>query len=574
MSVLRKSKPVQEPARERGVVASAARYTFGGAQAWQGTLPAGDRRWQVDAWLQYDQCGELRYATGWKANACSEALMYAAEIDPDTGRIIGPAQDPRIQAIASGILGGPTKRPQHIRTLVINLDTVGEVYTVIIPPAGDAEAGAKDAWLVVSGTEVSQQGKGNVEYTSPDTGAKAVVKDADTLIRIWNPHPRLQLAADSPVRAALPILREIEKSSQNIAARLDSRLASANIMLAPQEADYAPDGDADPEDGATLVDNIRRSMSASLRDPGTAAAQVPIIIEAPYEYLDGFRILELESPLSKEIIALRADAIARFAASMDLPREVIEGMGTSNHWSAWQVAEETWRTHLLPTLGVIADAYTEAYLKPMAIEMGVPDVDKYVLAFDASDLIGEPDPVPEALEMFDRGLITGKAVLKIANIPEDYAPTEQEKLRSLAERLVTAAPALFAEPVLRQLLGFSTPTSGSGTAPAGQAQPAAITASTLPVAEASLAVRYALERAGNRMLNTERLKAEFAGIPRGEAYLRLKPDARTGDLLEGAWRLVPEFAARWDLDGYTRMLISQGFAHSDELLRAWMARRG
>ena len=85
---------------------------------------------------------------------------------------------------------------------------------------------------------------------------------------------------------------------------------------------------------------------------------------------------------------------------------------------------------------------------------------------------------------------------------------------------------------------------------------------------------YALERAGNRLLNTQRLKAEYADVPRHELHVRLRPDDRHGDLLQDAWRHAPELAARWDLDGYCRRLITIGVPHDPDTLAQWMASRG
>lgn len=567
MALRRKQVPEQ---KRRAVVASAARFTFGGAQAWAGTLPAGDRKWQVEAWRHYDQCGELRYATGWKGNACAQATLYAADIDPDTGRPTGPTENQKIRDIAGAVLGGPVKRPGHIRTMVVNLELAGEVYVVVVAATVEEQRDGKgDTWLVISGTELTQQGK-TVEYTHPDTGEKRTLGERDTLIRIWNGHPRLQLAADSAVRALLPTLREIEKTSQNIAARLDSRLAGAGVFVVPSEADFPVSDDAEAEETASFTESMFKSMSAAMSDPGSAAAQVPIIVEVPAEMADAFTHIKFETPLSKEVLDLREAGIARLAAGLDLPREVVEGMGESNHWSAWQVAEETYRTHLVPVLDVISDALTQAYLHPIATAARIPDVEKYMLAFDGSALIGEPDPLQQVLELLDRGLVTPAAALTMLHIPEDYAPTGDDKLVALATQLVTRAPSLFEQPALRRILGFQ-----DEPAPAPVEEQPAITASAAPpIDTASLAVRYALERAGNRLLQTQRLKTDYADVPRHELHVKLRPDSRHGDLLEGAWRHTPQLAALWDLDTYTRRLISMGISHDDDMLMQWMASRG
>lgn len=575
MVAFRKPKADERP--RRAVIASAARFTFGGAQAWTGTLPAGDRRWQVEAWRHYDMCGELRYATGWKGNACAQATLYAADIDPDTGRLTGPTENKTIRDIAGAVLGGPVKRPGHIRTMVVNLELTGEVYVIVAPQPPENGKPQPDEWLVISGTELFQQGN-TVEYTHPDTGKKTALGPKDTLIRIWNGHPRLQLAADSPVRALLPTLREIEKSSQNIAARLDSRLAGAGVFIVPAEAEFPTEDDSEPEEESSLTAVLHDSMSKSLSDPGAASSQVPIVAEVPAEFADGFRHISFETPLSKEVIQLREAAVGRLAAGLDLPREVVEGMGQSNHWSAWQVAEETYRTHLVPVLDVISDALTHSYLYPVATVAGVTELDGYMLAFDGTALIGEPDELARAIDLFDRDLISARGALAMLHIPDDLAPTGDERLAAVALKLVMAQPALFDDPTIRRMLGFNEPPpppqpTEPAQVEAAPAQPA-ITASALPVDAADLAVRYALERAGNRLLNTQRLRAEYANVPTHELHVKLRPDSRHGDLLEGAWRHAPEFAAHWDLDLYTRRLIAAGVPHGDDILREWMRSRG
>ncbi len=574
MAVFRKA-PAE--ARRPNLTASAAQYTFGGAQTWQ-TMPEGDRRWQAEAWYQYDINGELRYATGWKGNACSQALLYAADVDPFTGKPTGPTDNKIVQTVTDSILGGPVRRPQHIRTIAVNLDVVGEVYIVVAAGTG----GDADEWLVVSSTEFSKQGK-TVQYSDPKTGTERTLSGNDMLIRIWMPHPRMQLNADSAVRALLPTLREIEKTSQNIAARLDSRLAGAGVLVVPSDLDF-PEGDDDPAEPGGMMGLLVKSMRASMQDPGSAASQVPIVVEAPSDMTDAFNHISFETPLSKEVIELRREAIARLAAGLDLPREVVEGMGASNHWSAWQVEEATYKTHLLPLLDLISDALTVAFLGPALDALHVPDPGQYMLAFDGTALIGQPDPLAEALELFDRGIISDGAVRTITSTPEEYAPQGEERLRALAERLVAQAPTLFLDPEVRRRLGF-TEDVPAVAAPQGLTAPA-----TLPAADtsgapartaaggfeaASLAVTYALERAGNKLVNAKPLKDRFAHVPRHEMHVHHKPEPeRYEDLLAGAWRHVEMLAVAYDLDRYTHALLVTGTPHTDANLREWMARRG
>jgi hypothetical protein len=130
-------------------------------------------------------------------------------------------------------------------------------------------------------------------------------------------------------------------------------------------------------------------------------------------------------------------------------------------------------------------------------------------------------------------------------------------------------------------LGFTDEAVPVATLPAAPAAPALEDAAgttpergvTAGFQAASLAVVYALERAGNRLLNTQRLKDEFANIPRHELHVKLRPDLdRHGDLLEGAWRHDPMLAQRYDLERYARALIAVGEPHTADNLREWLAR--
>jgi hypothetical protein len=579
MASLRKAKPVQ---RRRSLVSSAALISFNGAQGWA-PLPVGDRRWQMEAWRQFDICGELNYGVTWKGNACGQATLYAATIDPDTGRPTGAAENQDVQDVANAVLGGPIRRSQNVTLMVKNLEVAGEVYVIVrqrtpeeLAAAAERGDDAVDEWLVISTTQLMQSGK-SIEFVHPDTGQPVTLVEGNKVIRVWTRHPQLQYCADSPVRSLLPTLREIEKSSQNIAARLDSRLVGAGVFVIPQEADFQDRDDSEAEETASFMTSLAESMRRSLQEPGSAAAQVPLVVEVPSEFADAFKLIKFDSELNKEVTELREKAIGRVAGGLNLPREVLEGMGDSNHWSAWQVAEETYRTHLLPALDAIADALTSAYFYPMLRHVGIDDVGSYMLAFDGSTIISQPDPLERVIELLDRGLITPEAALIMLSVPAEYAPSDEERRVALATRLVTGAPSLFEQEVLRRVLGFDTGTTAAPPTP----EQAAVTAGArrlaierAPQAElqvASLAVLHALERAGNRMLNTRRLKDEYADVPAAQLYTRVRPDPdRHTGLLEGAWRHIPELSARLRLDDYTNGLLATGTPHSDGLLAEWM----
>lgn len=572
---LRRKSPAPEP--RRTLVGSAMRFQLG-SQTWR-TMPDKDRGWQREVWRHFDECPELAYAIGWKGNLASRVTLYVADIDPDTGRPIGPTEDPRMQELGRRVLGGPSHWAQHLKTAVQNLDLVGEVWTAILSPRQAEQK--EDEWYTLSVTEL-EFSSGKVSFTYPKTNEAINLTENDLYIRSWERHPRLQLHANSAVRAAIPVLREIEAASKNIAARLDSRLASAGIMKVPTEADFAS-GDDDPE-GGSLMEKMARTMGASLRDPGSAAAQVPLFIQADRENLAAIEHISLDSELSKEIIDLRQAGLVRLFTGLDLPPEVMTGLGSSsNHWGAWKVSEESYKTHLRPIVELYLDTITQCWLIPAAEKMGIKDAAaRFMLDADGTDIIAEPDPLEEATALFDRGVISAKALRQLTSTPEDMAPTPEEQRVALALDLIKAAPATLFGP-LAPIIGLADAGEQvqalqvadiTNEAPEIEADGApTLTASAFEAA--SLAVVYALERAGNRLLNTQRLKDEYSDIPRHELHVRLRPDLeRHGNLLEGAWRHCPSTAMSFDLDRYTRALIVTGAPHTDDNLREWLARRG
>lgn len=566
-----------EPPRRRSLVGSAMRFQLG-AQTWR-NMPTADRAWQQEAWFHYDSCPELAYAVDWKGNLASRVTLYVAEIDPATGRPVGPTEDPVMQELGRRVLGGPTHWAQHLKNMVRNLDLVGEVWNVVM--ASREEGSADDEWFTLSVTEL-EFSAGKVSFTYPKTNEAINLVDKDLYIRTWERHPRLQLHANAPTRALIPVLREITAASKNIAARLDSRVASNGILKVPTEADFAT-GDDDPET-PSLMESLARTMGASMRDPGTAAAQVPIILQADRENLAAIEHIDLSTELSKEIIDLRSANLERLYVGLNAPPEAIKGIGlTSNFRNSEKISEDTYNVHLLPLLELAADSLTQCWLIPMAVEMGVTDAaQRFMFAVDGTDLIAEPDPLEEATALFDRGAITAKALRQLTSTPEEMAPTDEEARRALAIELIKAAPATLFGP-LAEIIGLGEAGQSVTALQVAEIQdtPVPVESGAVPELQASgfqaasLAVTYALERAGNKMLNTQRLKEEFAHIPRHELHVRLRPDPeRHGNLLDGAWRHTPVLAQRYDLDRYTQALIAAGAPHTDDNLREWLARRG
>jgi hypothetical protein len=579
--------PRRRESTTNALVASAARYsgtnvpqTYQGAQAWQ-----------TEAWRLYDITGELRFASNWMANMLSRATLF-----PATATFAGPvAQDPKSKAGAAlaSLFGGVGGQPQMLSAFGLHLTVAGEAFLVGRTIDGD------DTWQVLGCQEV--RNSGNRWYIDYGIGAKQIeLTEADVVIRIWRPHPRRYLEADSPVRALLPVLSELELLTRHVAAQVSSRLVGAGIYTLPEGVTFPPPPDDMnlPPDASTadqFVAMLTAAMMTAIKAPGDPSSMVPIVITVPDELVGKADLMRFWTELDQHAIEMRTEAIRRFALGMDMPPEIVLGMGASrsaggtgggmNHWSAWQVDESSIKVHVEPALQVITQGLTAGYIYPAT--KNPTDT----IGFDTANLKLRPDRSKESVELFDRGELAGKVMLRENGFADEDAMTEDERrdwlLRKVASGSTTPDQVADALRSLGVTLVSSTqkptearPTPSLNDHPPPRATPIPKRKPVDPalVAVAEAMVFRALERAGNRLRSVTGQKPPGLAA---DAYLTLRRDAAHGakvtDLLEDAWSCAPRLllgiaepepvvAA---LDNYCRGLLTECRPHQrDELVAA------
>ena len=537
----------RKDAAPKAVIAAAVPLSGPNAARVAKTFAAGQEDWQKEAWYHFDACGEFRSAITWVANAVSKADPVAIEIDPDTGKG-NPSDDPRAQAAALAVFGDTTRRAQMLKTIATHWQVPGESWIIIHPKRGDQ---LHDTWVTVSGTKMIHTG-GKWQYTDPFTGFIVQLTPQDRLMRLWSPHPNDGAKADSAARPALPILREIERSSQNVAARLDSRLAGNGILWIPQETDFPREPDQSL--GEAVADQLLAAAEVGIRTPGTAAAQVPFVVALPGEMIGNIQHTDLSTSFDASVVDLRTEALRRLAATLDMPNETAEGStGGMNHWGSWQVEESTYKIFIEPLLEAIGDAITQEWFRATLTLMGVPDASRFAIGWNTSSIVSRPDRTSELNELWDKGLISNEYLLTEAGVPEDAMPSEEEYRQRLLERIALANPASAAE-----LLGLGIAAADVAQLPAAdtaadRALPAAPDAAQRPdavpdglTAAAEVLVFDALSRAGKRLI-TRHNQAEFSG-QRTETLYRQVPHERDPEwLLKDSFAFVDRVAENYNV---------------------------
>lgn len=426
--------------------------------------------WQMEAWGFYDDLGEFRFGVTWKAEMTSRIRLRAARLTPDS-------DEPEIQDsglavdFVSELAGGIGGQSELISTLSVFLSVPGEGYLI-----GEKEKpGGKNTWQARSIDEV-QYASGIWKVLSSDGSQKWRELPSDHLvIRVYRPHKRYRALADSPARAASKAMRELELVNRHIQAGYLSRLASAGVLLLPEEITFPVREEFEDAPDPFIREWVEIAAEA-IRTPGTAAAVVPIPMRIPGEMIDKVKHVDFTLKLDEKIIEKRESVIKRMATQLDLPAEILLGMGDLNHWTSWQIEESAVKTHITPDMEVIAYALTDGYLRPALRAAGEPDADEWVVWYDASEITLRPDRSEAARDAYDRLEASGEAYRREIGLDENDRPNDQELeamvLKRLAREPTTGFQAL--EKLTGEELpeGLQVPDEADATPPEGD-EPAA-----------------------------------------------------------------------------------------------------
>lgn len=403
-----------------------------------------EREWQREAWRHYDLSGELRYATRYEANATSRARLIAARRNPDpAGTPLELADEHPASQIISSFLGGTDSQAQALARVDTQLTVSGISYIVMFEHEGN------ERWLVLSSEEISfRAGRWHltVDGTDREFDAENIV-----VIRIWTPHARKFWEPDSPVRALLPVLRELEGLTKHVGASIDSRLAGAGLLVLPQEMTFVSNRDDIGDDQDPFVVELVEAMTAPIEDRDSASAVVPLVIKVPGDLIDDIKHLSFSTPFDQETKTLRDEAIRRLALGLDLPPEIMLGLGDANHWTAWQIEESSVKLHIEPKLATITQGITQGYLHP-ALEALGEDTNDIIAWYDTTPLKLRPNRSQDAEALHHDLLITDGARRRAAGFTEDDAPDETELRDQILLHVVRNAPQLAGE--ILPLLGF------------------------------------------------------------------------------------------------------------------------
>lgn len=578
------------------VIASAAKVVAGRRK--NRPQQQGGGGWQAEVWTMLDTVGELEFYRSWKANALSRVTLSVVEVvtadDGSTTEVPVTRASTGDGAVAwaamQALFGGDAGQSEMLAAMESHIALPGETWLCgLVEPPDDPSI---DQWRVLSASEVVEQGK-RWQIDRGDGEPETYDAEEVFLIRIWNPHPRKWVEAHSSVRSALPILRELVGLSKSTAASIDSRLAGAGILALPSEITFSSPAAPDADDEDPTVDPffaaLTEAMVTAIEDRADPSAVVPLVIKAPAEHLDKIQHITFATDFSKQAKELRAEAIQRLAASLDVPAEVLTGMADVNHWTGWLLDENAIKMHIEPDAGVITHGLTTRYLWPClqgTAEALDPALRRFKIKADTSALRQRPNHSAEAQALHGNLTITDAALARetgfegedLLSHPQNVDEFKRRLLMKAAQGIQTADVTVAA---LHELGVSITPApsevADTGETPTGPpavetpAPPPAIEAprdipsqdqAAALLAAAEVMVLRAVERGWNRAGKRGRVRHPV-------------PAQNLDAALSGCWDQVRRVAAllavdeqrlQHTLDTYARTLLTTGAEHQPQVL--------
>lgn len=424
-------------------------------------------RWQDEAWSFYESLGEFNYGVEWFGEALSRVRLNAAVVRKggDEPEIIdsGPAAD-----LVAGLVGGTDGQSQMMRSFAVQLSVPGDSYLVgrqvtedevlsgVLMDAEPDEHG--NVWTVQPAhtlrpgrrTFRDLLGRQRRGWDLQVDEARWVKLDENALVcRVWDRNEYMPWRSMSPAKAALAIMRELDMYNRQVMATLISRVALNGMLLLPDDmtlpANPAYEEEADPF-FAELID----LMKMAIKNPGAPSSAAPMPLRIPAEYIEKIKHLTFSTPLDQKLFEAREQTIRRLATTLNLPAEIITGMGDVNHWSSWQLTEDAIKMHISPKVEIITKCLTIGYLHPMLRALGeplrTPQGERIIVWYDTSELTQRPDRSEAARALRDMLVISDEACRRENGFDEADAPTDDELEKMVLVKLAinpqTAAPAL------------------------------------------------------------------------------------------------------------------------------------
>jgi len=432
-------------------------------------IAATKMNWQHQAWNYRDLVGEMAAALRFRGNAMAKVALVIGQVnDREDEPIRMDAEnctlEPAVATAAQDALNRLPWRNGHAFAAVLDtcFSVTGEAWL-----HGKPDEQGDEVWTVRSTDEIQPvAGASNLGVVEvPGRPAIPIDKDREALLRLWVPHPRFKMLADSPLRSMLDVCEDIVLIGRELRAAARSRIAANGVWMVPYGMSLVRRepgaNESDPEADPFAAD-LAAAMLAPIANEGDAGAVVPIVIRGDAEDIEAAAKghITFERETSSGLMEKLNNGLKRMGETLDIPPTVVTGLQDTNHWNAYVIDAQTWTNHLEPGMRLQVDSITEAYLRPilaMPVTEGgygltLQQAQTVQVWYDAGKVTENANRSSDAQAAFTLGVIGPKTVRRDMGYEESDAPTEDE-LRVMLAFKVNPDPAT-AGALVSQALGI------------------------------------------------------------------------------------------------------------------------
>lgn len=396
--------------------------------------------WQGEAWNHYHSVPEIWFAVNYIGNAMRRIRLFAAT-QPDPMKPPVPLEGAvakQAQAELNRLRDADGTHGEIIHNMAMQLSVPGEgLFAMWTDPEDGEKVG------VYSMTELVRKNDQRWWFVDEDGKSEEVPGKVNPL-RFWRPDPRFHKRPDSPMRALAPLLRELTTLDQMYRSNARSRIP-AGLLLVPQEVNFRGDQRVGMDSGFgqgpakdPFVGAVMNSLVTPITDEESAGNVAPGIIKVDSRFISTFRHLTFDRSFDEATANRYNKVLQRVAIGLDIPNQVVTGMDSLNHWSAWLVDDDAFDSHLAPLMQLITTSLTQIFLRPaLEATVGEEKAKDVIVWFDPSALISHPNKAADADHALDRAAISWTAYRRYKGYTEHDAPDEAE----IEERMRFAPPA-------------------------------------------------------------------------------------------------------------------------------------
>lgn len=401
--------------------------------------------WQDTLWDYYrDGVGAFKFGMRWHSQMMSRVRLVAALQRP-TGEDPEPITEGPVSDAMLMFFNGISGQSEYLNDMDLQMQVAGEGYVV-----GKNIGPGMYEWFVKSTREldvVSGKGKKNVTQLwrmQVDDSRWEVLPEDSYVFRQWFRDPEYSWRPDSPARGALKELKLIDLLERRLMSQSVSRLAMNGFLLYAQEITFPinPKFKDQPDPFvAELLDIAERAID----NPASALAALPLPIKLPSEHFDKFKHVPFSNPFDEKTMDILDGLYDKLSIAMNMPKEVITGMGSTSHWNAWTLSEEGIETHIKPDAEAYCRGLTTAYLHPWIRAAGLPTATSegtYIVWYTTEKLDTQPNLAEAADSARDRHAISDDAYRNAKGFDETDAPNNEELAKQLLMDAVKTDPSI------------------------------------------------------------------------------------------------------------------------------------